>query len=246
MAAKIKWVGIDFGQCLMSPSSLRNPLIFSEIGKLLGKQEMIPVWIHRMRRLKEKYGNYSAIKEGHRDEIENYVLDGDKEAHRIFRIKEQEFLSLSPGAGEFLEWLNQKGIKPDVVAELKKTLGAMGADIVTGFLLHQKIMSRFRNLVTPQGKVNLATDERDPKYAGTSKENGTLYALLIEDLAREGLKPENCVMIGDKLSTDIIPAKERGFTTIQYTGHIDMGPCASSDYYAKDFFEVKAIVEKLI
>ena len=246
MAAKIKWVGIDFGQCLMSPSSLRNPLIFSDIGKLLGKQEMIPVWVHRMRRLKEKYGSYSAIKEGHRDEIENYVLDGDKEAHRIFRIKEQEFLSLPPGARDFITWLNQKGIKPDVVAELKKTLGSMGADIVTGFLIHQKITGLFRNLVTPQGKVNLATDERDNRYAGTSKENGTLYDLLIEELAKEGVKPENCMMIGDKLSTDIIPAKQRGFTTIQYTGHIDMGPCESSDYSAKDWFEIKSIVEKLI
>jgi FMN phosphatase YigB (HAD superfamily) len=246
MAAKIKWVGIDFGQCLMSPSSLRNPLIFSDIGKLLGKHEMIPVWIHRMRRLKEKYGNYSAIKEGHRDEIENYVLDGNKEAHRIFRIKEQEFLSLPPGAGEFISWLNQKGIKPDVVAELKKTLGAMGADIVTGFLMHQRITGQFRNLVTPQGKVDLATDARDSKYAGTSKETGTLYDLLIGDLAKEGIKPENCVMIGDKWSTDIVPAKQRGFTTIQYTGHIDMGLCESTDHYAKDFFEVKDIVEKLI
>ncbi len=214
MAAKITWVGIDFGQCLMSPSSLRNPLIFSDIGKLLGKQDMIPLWIHRMRRLKEKYGSYSAIKEGHRDEIENYVLDGDKEAHRIFKIKEQEFLSLPAGAREFLTWLNGKGIRPDVVAELKKTLGAMGSDIVTGFLMHQKITGLFRNLVTPQGKVTLATDERDSRYAGSSKETGKLYDLLIDDLAKEEIKPENCLMIGDKWATDIIPPKQRGWTTI--------------------------------
>ena len=61
---KIRWVGIDYGQCLMTPSSLRNPRMFGDIAKLVGKQEMIPVWIDRMRRLKEKYGSYSGIKEG--------------------------------------------------------------------------------------------------------------------------------------------------------------------------------------
>jgi len=230
----------------MSPSSLRNELIFGDIAKMVDKYEMIAIWVHRMRELKEKYGNYSAIKEGHRDEIQNYVLDGDKEAYEIFKIKEQEFLDLAPGAREFISWLNEKGIKPDVVAELKKTLGPMGSDMVTGFLIHQQVIGQFRYLVTPQGKVNLSTDERDNRYSGTSKETGTLYDLLVEDLAKEGVKPENCVMIGDKLTTDILPPKQRGMTTIQYTGYIDMGAHDRADHHADSFYEVRDIVEKLL
>lgn len=94
--------------------------------------------------------------------------------------------------------------------------------------------------------MDLATGERDDKYAGTSKETGSLYDLLLKELAEEGIKAENCVMIGDKLSTDIIPPKERGFLTIQYTGHIDMGSCEHTDYYAKDWFEVKEAMGNLL
>ena len=31
-------------------------------------------------------------------------------------------------------------------------------------------------------------------------------------------------MVGDKPSTDIDPAHDRGFKTIQYTGFVDLGP----------------------
>lgn len=243
---EIKWVGIDYGQCLMTPSSLRNPRMFGDIAKLVGKQEMIPVWIDRMRRLKEKYGSYSGIKEGHKDEIDSWVLDNDHEAYEIFNQKEQELLALATGAYEFIIWINEKGFQAWIVSELKKTLGRVGSDAITRFLINKGIIQYFTYFVTPQGKMDLVTGEKSDDYEGTSKESGTLYDLLIEELAKQGIKPENCVMIGDKLSTDIIPPKERGFITIQYTGHIDMGPCEFTDYYAKDWFEIKEIVEKLL
>lgn len=246
MAAEIKWVGIDYGQCLMTPSSLRNPRMFGDIAKLVGKQEMIPIWIDRMRRLKEKYHSYALLKEKDKPSIKSYVLDNDDEAYAIFNKKEQELLSMAPGAGEFIIWLSEKGIKPWVVSELKKTVGKVGSDVITAFLINKKIIQYFVYFVTPQGKMDLATGERFGGYEGSSKEDGTLYDILIKELSEDGIKPEECLMIGDKLSTDIIPPKEKGFTTIQYTGHIDMGPCDSTDYYAKDWHEVKSIVEKLI
>ncbi len=242
---RVKWVGIDFGQCLMSPSPLRNPHIFGDIGKLLGKHEMIPIWIERMRRLKEKYGTYTMLKEKHRDEIESFVFDNDPGPYEIFKQKEQELLSMAPGVKEFLEWLNGEGIKPSIISELKKTLGPVGDDIITAFLINKGILKRFKYFITPQGKVDLETDERFYEYKGTSKESGTLYDQLILDLRKEGISPEECVMIGDKQRTDIIPPKKRGFITIQFTGHVDEGPCEYSDYYVKTFFEVKEIIEKL-
>ena len=246
MTSKIKWIGIDFGQCLMTPSSLRNQRMFGDIGKLTGKQDMIPVWVDRMRRLKEKYGSYSSIKEGHKDEIESWVLDNDHEAYEIFTRQEKELLSLARGAYEFILFLSEKGFKPWIVSELKKTLGNVGADTITGFLLNKKIIQYFAYFLTPQGKMDLATGKRDNRYMGTSKKDGSLYDHLLEELAEEGIRAENCVMIGDKHSTDIIPPKERGFVTIQYTGHIDLGPCAHTDFYAKDWFEVRDAMEKLL
>ena len=73
----VKWVGFDFGQCIMEPGGLRNPRLFSELYKELGKPELIPDKVRKYRRLKEKYGSYGGLKEGHRDEIHSYVLDGE-------------------------------------------------------------------------------------------------------------------------------------------------------------------------
>jgi beta-phosphoglucomutase-like phosphatase (HAD superfamily) len=218
--------------------------MFGDIGKLVGKQEMIPIWIDRMRRLKEKYLTYSIIKEGHKDEIASFVLDNDREAFEIFNQKEQELLSMAPGVPECLTWLDERGIRPNIISELKKTLGPVGTDVITRFLVHKGIIKYFKYFITPQGKMDLDTGERFDIYQGTSKELGTLYDQLIKDLKEEGIQPEECVMVGDKRSTDIIPPKKRGFITIQYTGHVDEGPCEYSDFYAKHFFEVKEIIEK--
>jgi hypothetical protein len=220
--------------------------MFGDIAKMVGKQDRIPVWVDRMRQLKEMYGSYSDIKEGHRDEIESYVLENDHKAYEIFKMKESELLGVSEGGYEFLEWLTGRGFRANIVSELKKTLGPVGSDMITAFLIAKGIIRYFKYFYTPQGKIDLDTGERDNKYAGTSKETGTLYDLLVEELAQGGITPDECVMIGDKPSTDLIPPKKRGFVTIQYTGHIDTGPCEAADYRAKDFVEVKHVMERLI
>jgi len=78
MALNIKWLGVDFGQCIMDPKGLRNPLMFGEIMRDMSKPEQINEKIHKYRRMKEKYVTYGFLKEGHRPEIQEYVLDGDK------------------------------------------------------------------------------------------------------------------------------------------------------------------------
>jgi FMN phosphatase YigB (HAD superfamily) len=67
----------------------------------------------------------------------------------------------------------------------------------------------------------------DPRYEGTSKEEGTIYDVLAEDLAARGISTGEAVMMGDKEWTDIVPAKERGFKTILYTGYVCRGPTAA-------------------
>ncbi len=40
MAIEAKWCGIDFGQCLMDPSGLRNHLVIGDVCKELGEPEL--------------------------------------------------------------------------------------------------------------------------------------------------------------------------------------------------------------
>jgi len=244
MAMEVKWIGFDFGQCMMDPTGMRNYLVIGDVCKELGEPELIDARIHKYRVLKEKYGNYSAIKEGHRDEIMSYVFDNKDGAGEIFSRKEQEHLLMGKGLEETLRYFTDQGMRLSVVAELKKTLGPMGTDIVTSFLVSKGLTKYFDDVVTPQGKVDLKDGSIDLRYKGKTKEAGTIYDELALDLKAKGIDVSEAAMIGDKLKTDISPAKKRGFKTIQYTGYIDMGRCEDADEKISDFREMKKIVNK--
>jgi FMN phosphatase YigB (HAD superfamily) len=226
----------------MDPSGLRNYLVIGDVCKELDEPELIEERIYRYRVLKEKYGSYGAIKEGHRDEILSYVFDNNAQAMEVFSFKEQEHLRLAEGAEEALAYLRDQGIHTAVVAELKKTLGPIGSDVVTRFLQHKVLLDYFDELITPQGKVNLRDGSADMRYKGKTKEEGTLYDELANDLLAQGIKTSEAVMIGDKIWTDITPAKQRGFKTIQYIGYINYGP-SEADFVISHFGELKEIIQ---
>jgi ribonucleotide monophosphatase NagD (HAD superfamily) len=50
-------------------------------------------------------------------------------------------------------------------------------------------------------------------------------------------------MVGDKPETDINPAHDRGYKTIQYTGFIDLGE-SKADMVIHTFDELKEILKK--
>jgi FMN phosphatase YigB (HAD superfamily) len=245
MAIELKWIGFDFGQCMMDPTGLRNYLVVGDVSKEIGEPELVEERIYRYRQLKERYGSYSAVKEGHRDEIMRYVFDGKDEAREIFSAKEQEHLLMGNGLEEALRYLKDEGIHLAVVAELKKTLGAMGTDIVTRFLETKGLTHYFEELVTPQGRIDLRDGSIDLVYKGKTKEEGTLYDELIRALQKRGINPPEGAIVGDKPATDIIPAKKRGFITIQYTGYVDAIP-HEADYRIDNFLKLKEMIRKKV
>lgn len=240
---EVKWCGFDYGQCIMEPGGLRNPRVFGDLYKELGRPELIPEKIFKYRTLKEKYGSYGRIKEGHRDEIHSFVLDDDPAAIELFSRKEQELLDMGVGLEDALAWLQSQGIELQVVSEMKKTLGPVGTDIVSRFLKRRGLVTYFKELVTPQGKINLVDDSVDSRYKGFTKKDGTLYDVLAQELAERGISPDEAVMVGDKPETDINPAHDRGFKTIQYTGFIDLGE-SKADLRISSFAELKNILKK--
>lgn len=243
MCMEVKWCGFDYGQCIMEPGGLRNPRLFGDIYKELGKPELISEKIRKYRILKEKYGSYGRIKEGHRDEIYRFVLDDDPDAIELFGKKEQELLDMGAGLEDALAYLQEQGIELQVVSEMKKTLGDVGTDIVSRFLRRRGLVKYFDELVTPQGKMNLVTHDVDLKYKGHTKKAGTLYDVLAEELKERGIEPHEAVMVGDKPETDINPAHERGFKTIKYTGFIDLGE-SNADVEINHFKELKTLLKR--
>lgn len=239
----MKWCGFDYGQCIMEPGGLRNLRVFGDIYKELGKPELVPEKILKYRRLREKYGSYGRIKEGHRDEIYSFVLDNDPAAIELFGQKEQELLDMGAGLKEALAYLQSQGIELQVVSEMKKTLGPVSGHVISRFLKSRGLVAYFKELVTPQGKINLVDDSVDLRYLGHTKENGALYDVLARELGERGIAPEEAVMVGDKPETDINPPHDRGFKTIQYTGFVDLGE-SRADLRISSFLELKTILKK--
>jgi FMN phosphatase YigB (HAD superfamily) len=228
MVIRAKWVGIDFGQTLMDSSPERTYWMIGDTSKELGEPELVEERCHRWRRMKEKYGSYPIIKERARPEIMTYVFDDRPDVAQIFSRIEQGYLKIADGAIDAIRHLRDQGIEVSIVAELKRTLGPIGTDMVSAFLMRQGVIEYFDELITPQGKIDLSSGETDLRYKGLSKEDGNLYDLLAEDLLSRGIEPKYAVMVGDKEWSDITPAQKRGFQAIQYYGYIFHAPSNAS------------------
>jgi len=241
MSIRAKWVGIDFGQTLCDSSPERTYWMIGDTCKELGQPELIEECCRRWRVLKEKYGSWSAIKEGHRDEIASFVFDGHPDGMKTFSVMEQKYIKAADGAIDAIGYLRDQGIKISIVAELKRTFGPIGTDQVSLFLENQNVIDYFDDLITPQGRVNLRDGSLDTKYKGSSKETGDLYDILVRDLLESGIKPSEAVMVGDKEWSDITPAQKRGLKTVNYIGFIYRGP-SDADFTIRHFSEVKDLI----
>ncbi len=148
---------------------------------------------------------------------------------------------MAEGLEDALEYLQSQGIELQVISEMKKTLGAVGTDLVSRFLKTRGLLKYFKDLITPQGRINLQHDSLDPKYKGCTKEDGSIYDVLAKELKERGIEPHEAVMVGDKPETDINPAHDRGFKTIQYVGYMDFGK-SEADLIVSSFSELKTIL----
>ena len=241
MTLAVKWMGIDMGECLMDVTPRRGHSLAGDTAKLIGQPGLTEQSTHRWRVLREKYGSVPVVLERHKTELIEYLFDGNEEAARAFLEVEQEYLRLAPGAKEALACLRDQGMRLSVVTAAKSTLGPIEKATEVTFLRRHDVLQYFDEVVTPLGRLRLSDGAVDERYRGTSKEEGTIYDVLVEDLASIGIEPSEGLMMGDKEWTDIAPAKQRGLKTILYAGYICRGPTAA-DAVAHRFSELKEIV----
>lgn len=243
LVLEVKWCGFDYGETIMNAEKLRNAVVLGDIYKTLGKPELIPGKIRKYRILKEEYGNYPHIHEGHKGELFEFVLDNDSEAIELFKHKEQELLDTGEGAEDALAYLCSEGLEVYMVSEMNQSTDPLGKDQITRFLKRQGIAKYFDGLITPMGKIDFKTNAVDSKYKGSTKAKGTIYHLIALELKERGIEPHEVVMVGDRPNTDINPAHERGFKTIQYKGFTDLGE-SDADAVIHSFEELKRIIRK--
>ena len=92
MRNRMRWCGFDYGETLMDPSGLRNTLLWGDTCKALGQPELAADRARAYRILRDTYGEYYTVKEGHRHEVLSYVLDGNEEAQFAFMEAEPRLL----------------------------------------------------------------------------------------------------------------------------------------------------------
>ena len=239
---EVKWCGFDYGETIMNAENLRNVVVLGDIYKALGKPQFIPDKIRKYRILKEKYGNYPQIHEGHKEELFEFVLDNESEAIGLFKQKEQELLDTAKGVEEALAYLRSENIEIYMVSEMKQSPDPIGKDHITRFLKRQGIAKYFDGLITPMGKIDFRMNAVDMRYKGSTKAEGNIYDLIAQELKERGIEPHEAVMVGDRPHTDINPANKRGFKTIQYTGFSDQGN-SEADAVINSFEALKNIVK---
>jgi FMN phosphatase YigB (HAD superfamily) len=217
-------MGLDMGECLMDVTPRRGHLLTGDTSKALGHPERSGARYHKWRVMIEKYGSLPVILERHKLELLSYVFDDDPRAGDVFLDVEQEYLALADGAHQALTYLREQGIELCVVTAAKASPGPIDDACEFRFLEKHDLLKYLDAVVTPRGRMRIADRTVDPRYEGTSKEEGTIYDVLARDLAARGIAPEEAAMMGDKEWADIGPAKQRGFKTILYTGYICRGP----------------------
>jgi FMN phosphatase YigB (HAD superfamily) len=238
---RIRWMGVDMGECLMDVTPRRAHLLTGDTARELGHPEKAEASCHRFRVMIEKYGSVPVVLERHKDELLRYVFDGEPAALDTYLRVEQEYLWLAPGAAQALASLRDRGIELSVVTAARTGGQSFQESAEYRFLLQHDVLQYFSSIVSPRGKLRLEDGAIDERYVGTSKEQGTIYTVLAADLEERGIRPDEAVMMGDKEWTDIEPAKQRGFKTILYTGYIRRGPTVA-DMVIQRFDELPTLL----
>jgi FMN phosphatase YigB (HAD superfamily) len=242
MTLSVKWLGVDMGECLMDVTPRRAHLLTGDTSKALGRPEMSNASCHRWRVVTEKYGSIPIVLERHKLELLSYAFLGDPLAADAYLGIEQKYLALADGAHEALAYLRDQGIALSIVTAARTSPGPLEDSCEFRFLEKYGLLQYFDALVTPRGRMRIADRSLDRRYEGTAKEDGTIYAMLAEDLATGGIAPEEAAMMGDREWTDITPAKRHGFKTILYTGYICRGP-TEADLVIDHFSALKTTVK---
>jgi FMN phosphatase YigB (HAD superfamily) len=229
------------GECLMDITPRRAHLLTGDTTRELGQPERAASRCHRFRVMIEKYGSVPVMLEAHKDELTRYVFDNEPAADDTFLRVEQDHLWLAAGAAEALAYLQDQGIELSVVTAARTGGSRMEESAEYRFLVKHGMLRYFSSVVSPRGKLRIADGTVDRRYEGATKEAGTIYDALAEDLGARGILPEQGVMMGDREWTDIEPAKQRGFKTILYTGYVRRGPTVA-DLVVERFGDLPKLV----
>lgn len=166
-------------------------------------------------------GHYNVLMErlGHKNDYK--ILSSGVSAHHAAKNLLSYFIS--PGCFDLLLFLKEKHVKI--------------------FLLTGGIP------VKQWDKLNLLgiADFFDEVFVVEDKHDGRKLKQFLNFYDKLGMKRIDCFMVGDREDVDITPMKKLGFKTIRvFQGKYSTSRKTGADFKAKNLFQVKKILEKLL
>ncbi len=231
----MKWAGFDFGQCLMDSSNRKIEYWMAAvfIDEEKERSGIIEEKVRLYKDLIEKYGDFRRLHEKGRHEVEEKVLENNPCLIKRYYEVEQKLLKPADGIYEALKYLKSNGYRIDVVSDM----GAL--KVIVNFLNNYNLRQFFSNVYSPLGVLR-ENGEIDESFKGVSKEDGSIYKKLKEDLEKSGIDMNHAYMIGDHPVKDIEMAKKFGFKTIHYA--VKGKESDHADFVIKNFLELTSIL----
>ncbi len=143
----------------------------------------------------------------------------DKKIAEIYIENHARFLELFPGVIETLEFLSKTGVHLGIISDID-------TELLIRTLRYKNILKYFDSITTSE-------------EVGVGKPNPRIFEVA---LSKSGLKPEECVYIGNSIRNDVIGSKRMGMISIFLGSNPDVDP----DYVVSNYEEIKRILEKLI
>ena len=225
---KIKWVGFDFDQCIMDS---RNRKVEYWMAAVFIDEEkeragIIDEKVGLYRELIEKYGDFRRLHEKGRHEVEEKVLENNPCLIRRYYEVEQKLLKPADGIYEALRHLKSRGYRIDVVSDMA------AINTIVSFLNNYNLRNFFSNIYSPAGVVR-EDGQIDDSFKGVSKEDGSIFERLREELEEQDISASEAVIVGDHPVKDIEMARKYGFVTIHYAAKEK--PSELADHVITDF-----------
>jgi len=235
------WFGFDYGQCLMDSRfrKIEYWLAATLIDEEAERGGTIDSKLNIYRKLVEKYGGWRKVMEKGRDEIHRLILDDNPVLIRRFYEVEQKLLKPAEGLEEALRYLKSKHNILNVVTDLGS---GHALNTIQRFLNNHNIRHFFTNIYSPAGVVR-GDGVFDLSFKGVSKEDGSMYDKMKEELKKINIDVKEAVIVGDDPKKDIEQAKKRGFITVHWVGQSSAfkEPSKEADYVITSFTQLKEI-----
>src|SRR5919107_832020 len=150
---------------------------------------------------------------------------------------DQKFLELLNGFGARIDQRNYRAVRNSIIRDRKIGHGSV-----------KELVIEVCKLLSPPGYEKVIASRLEPHIRQGRRDLSKIFELALREA---GQNAEDCIMVGDRLDTDICPANTMGMTTIRTTNslfalQIPKRSCEHPTYTVAHLSEIPELLESII